>query len=543
MTPVRAQQGSEAWATHRASHFNASDASAMMGVSPYTTRSELLARYAGATEPEIDTATAKRFQRGHDIEAATRPLIEAELGEELSPMVAVSDEHPKLSASFDGITFVGDVVWECKTWNAKKAEDVEAGRVPECDYWQCVQQLLVSGAERLMYTLADEQQRLSCNLSPNPDDFAKLLAGWAQFETDLKTFQPVVDDDAAVHGTAALALPNLHVELTGRVTASNLAEYKAQALAAIGTIKTELATDQDFADAEAMVKLCDKAEKDLAEAKARALDQTADIATLFSTLDDVRETLRQTRLKLDRQVKQRKDEIRIELVSEAQKQYAEHVRTINNRLQRTHLQLPEPDFRGAIKGKRTLASLREALDTCLVQGKVNASAEGERLAANLVALHDCLESHPALFPDVERLAQDSSCGAVARQRIAEHEKQEAARIEAAAEQERARIRAEEQRKAEAEARRKVAEEADEARRQLAEEAAQQRSAESVSAHVSAPTPAPTVFPAASASGSARVSGQSAPTRRDIEQLIARSYHVSIAVAQRWLRDITEAVAA
>ena len=37
-------QGSPEWAAHRAKHFNASDAPAMLGCSPYMTRSELLHR-------------------------------------------------------------------------------------------------------------------------------------------------------------------------------------------------------------------------------------------------------------------------------------------------------------------------------------------------------------------------------------------------------------------------------------------------------------------------------------------------------------------
>ena len=37
-------QGTPEWHQHRATHFNASDAPAMMGVSPYMTRTELLTR-------------------------------------------------------------------------------------------------------------------------------------------------------------------------------------------------------------------------------------------------------------------------------------------------------------------------------------------------------------------------------------------------------------------------------------------------------------------------------------------------------------------
>lgn len=42
MKTLTLQQGSPEWAAHRAMALNASDAPAMMGVSPYKTRSELV---------------------------------------------------------------------------------------------------------------------------------------------------------------------------------------------------------------------------------------------------------------------------------------------------------------------------------------------------------------------------------------------------------------------------------------------------------------------------------------------------------------------
>ena len=62
---VNLVQGTPEWAAHRAKHLNASDAPAMLGVSPYKSRAQLLKEYATGIAMEIDEATQRRFDDGH----------------------------------------------------------------------------------------------------------------------------------------------------------------------------------------------------------------------------------------------------------------------------------------------------------------------------------------------------------------------------------------------------------------------------------------------------------------------------------------------
>lgn len=94
-------QGSAEWHEHRRTHFNASDAPAMMGVSAYKTRTQLLHEMATGITPEHDEATLRRFSNGHRFEALARPLAEAIIGDDLYPVVC---SEGNLSASFDGVT-------------------------------------------------------------------------------------------------------------------------------------------------------------------------------------------------------------------------------------------------------------------------------------------------------------------------------------------------------------------------------------------------------------------------------------------------------
>ena len=94
-------QGSPEWHAYRAQHFNASDAPAMMGCSPYKTRTQLLHELHTGLTPDVDAAQQRRFDDGHRYEALARPLAEEFIGQELYPVVGSEGRY---SASSDGLT-------------------------------------------------------------------------------------------------------------------------------------------------------------------------------------------------------------------------------------------------------------------------------------------------------------------------------------------------------------------------------------------------------------------------------------------------------
>jgi predicted phage-related endonuclease len=89
-------QGSPEWEAYRAAMRNASDAPAMMGVSPYKSRAELLRELHTGIVPTPDAGTQKRYDNGHRVEALARPLAEEFIGAELYP---VTGSEGILSAS------------------------------------------------------------------------------------------------------------------------------------------------------------------------------------------------------------------------------------------------------------------------------------------------------------------------------------------------------------------------------------------------------------------------------------------------------------
>lgn len=486
------QQGSEAWLAHRRTTRNASDAPAMMGSSPYVTRSELMRRVATGIEPEIDPATQKRFDDGHKVEPLLRALAEKILGEDLYPVTATSDDG-YLGASFDGVTLAEDVSLEAKQYNASKVECILRGEIPPVDLWQVVQQFAVCEmAQRCLYLVGDGTEDGTYHLDIQRSEVEGLIpqlrAGWAQFDADVAAYVPEEAKPApvaaVVEGFGALSL-----RIEGRVLASNLDAFRAGAEAFIARLPKpeDLQTDQDFADAESAVKACEEAETRIKAAKDAAQAQMADVDAAFRLADTVAQTIRAARLALDKVVKVEKEARRGQIVQAGVDAVQAHYTLLNQSLGEHGLQPPaslRSDMGAAIKGKRTIASLRDAIDSAVASEKIEASQTAERVRQNIAVLSEDAAGHETLFADRRQLVANKApddLRNLVRARIAEHQQREAERLEA----DRERIRQEE-----------AAKLARQNEIAAAAEAAHQPEAPPTAVVSTAPTPAPQIAPVA-----------------------------------------------
>ena len=236
-------QGTPQWDAFRLQHFGASEAAAMLGLSKKVTRPQLLqAKKTGIAREFSDWLQANVLDYGHEVEALARPLVEAKIGDELYP---VTCSRGKLSASCDGITLDDRIAFEHKQWNEGLAAMVATGIVPDEHMPQCQQIMLVTGAEKVIFTVSDgtPEKMVYTEVLPDQAWFDRLVRGWAQFEADLETFEPPTAVAPAPTGRAPESLPALLVQVTGAVTASNLAEFKEIALSAIRKLP-EASTDE-----------------------------------------------------------------------------------------------------------------------------------------------------------------------------------------------------------------------------------------------------------------------------------------------------------
>lgn len=457
-------QGTLPWQQFRLSKHGASEAAAMLGLSPYMKRSELLRmKHAGMPREFSEWVHSHVLDRGHAVEAMARPHIEKLINDDLYP---VTYSFGNLSASCDGLTLDGTIAMEHKQWSESLAARLHAGEMPEEHIPQCQQVMMVTGAARCLFVVSDgtPERMLWKWVDADESWFTRLTNGWSQFDKDLADYVPPADTEPAPVGKAPDTLPALRIEVTGAVTASNLAEFKQTALSAIRGVNRDLKTDADFADADKAVKWCSDVESRLKAAKEHALSQTADIDALFKTLDDIATEARTVRLDLDKLVTKRKTEVKEQAVLAARKALDAHVAKLNGELAPMGLHLITADFAGAIKGLRSIASMQDALDTTLANAKIEADAQAAAMRHNINVFKAAAAGYEFLFADlhviVHKAAEDFAL--LVDSRVAAHKAAEQKRKEA---EEAARQKAEAERlEREAEATRKAQEAVDTALR-------------------------------------------------------------------------------
>jgi predicted phage-related endonuclease len=414
-------QGSPEWLEFRLHHFGASEAAAMLGLSKTVKRTELLhMKHTGTAKEFSDWVQANILDYGHEVEALARPIIEMSLGEDLYPMVF---SRGKMSASCDGLTMLEDIAWENKQRNKALYESIANGVLPEEHMPQAQQVLMVSGARLLKFSCSDgtEEGTVTMDVLPNPAWQQRLIDGWAQFEKDLAEYVPAVTEAKPV-GRTPETMPALRIEVTGMVTASNLQAYRDHALAIFSGINRELTTDQHFADAEKTVKWCEEVESKLKAAKEHALSQTESIDALFKTIDDITAEARTVRLELDKLVTKRKAEVKDAIIVKARTAYDQHEKELIKETGGPWIVLRQPDFAGAAKGKRTVASIQDAVDTVLANAKIEADASAKRIRANLTCIKEDGAEYEFLFADklalIGKPLEDLQL--IVKTRIAEH---------------------------------------------------------------------------------------------------------------------------
>ncbi len=473
MKIVKLIQGTPEWHAHRAQHWNASDAPAAMGCSPYMTRTELLHWLHTGISPEVDPVTQRRFDDGHRFEALARPLAEEIIGEDLYPVTGVNGRY---SASFAGLTMLGDVAFEHKTLNegllaafndidtvAPEHRDEAAGRLLPLHYQvQMEHQAMVSGCERILFMASkwnDDKlvEERHCWYTPDAALRARIVAAWAQLEADLATYVPSAKPEP-VMAAPVETLPAVRVQVSGQLAVlSNLPEWGAALREFIARIPEVPATDEDFAFTDKACKALKQAEERLDAAEDNALAQMADVETMRRLVAELKALARTTRLHREKLVTARKAAIKAEIIEGGKQAFAKHLSELNSAMPGNYMPQIPADFAGAASGLKTIDSLRNAVDTELARAKIAANEVATRIMANVKTL---AASGLEFFDDAVLVlkAPDDLAAIIAQRQAAEKAKQEAqreriraeeaARLEREATQAKARAEAEAQRERE-----------------------------------------------------------------------------------------------
>jgi predicted phage-related endonuclease len=393
-------QGSPDWHALRARHDCASEAPVMMGASKKTTRTELVRMKATGDEKVFSAWVQEHLlDRGHEVEARARAMVEAEIGEDLYP-ATIGDDAEQFLASFDGITMSDEVGFECKLWNEELAAAVraKATELPGGHEWQLEQQLMVNPSlQRIVFACSDgtPEKTVKTIYQRVAGRKEALVRGWAQFHEDVENYVHVETAPKAV-AQAVRDLPAIVIDVKvhaddsptgGRIAiVSSLTAFGDALKAYLAQLPKKPENDQDFADLEDATKRLKMAEDKLKLAEAGALARFDSVDEMRGMVAMLVESARNNRLTIEKLVDAEKARIRSEILAKAKSDFAEHIAKLNTRLGRPLMPTMPCDFAAAMKGKKTVAGLKDGVNVAMASAKIAASDMADRIQVNLACL-------------------------------------------------------------------------------------------------------------------------------------------------------------
>lgn len=440
------QQGSPEWEQFRLTHYGASEAAVMLGISPKGTRSELLRlKYLGDSKQFSDWVRENILDKGHESEATARPITSDEIDDDLYPRVCSAQIMPawasfEMSASTDGLTLSKRVAWEHKFWNEALAESVRAGVLPDEYMPQCQQIMMVTGAQKVIFTVSDgtREKRVSMDVLPDAEWQERILAGWCQFDKDLAAYQ-LPEAEKVLAAEPVLALPAIAVQLQGQIDVRD--NFKPFETALRNFLENDLIrkpeTDQDFVNLDLQIKEMKSGREALKLAKNRIFSQMEAVDAAIRTADMLDSLLQQNCSMAEKLLASEKERRRAELIETARKAMTAHAEALQSEIQGVRLTMLMPDFAGAIKGLKSLTSMKEKLDAALANGKAAADMAAADIRKKLAWVNEHADEHRALLADLQQLVAKpmEDFQLVVQTRIQQHQQRQ--------EQERERIRQEE----------------------------------------------------------------------------------------------------
>lgn len=433
-------QGSDEWLTARMEYLCASEAPAMMGCSKYMSRNQLLDLKKGWMNNPDSSFKQKLFQKGHESEAAARDLLEVETCEDYPPIVGLrSVDGLELLASFDGLEDggPGNQSWEHKEWNQVLSANVRNGVLEDLHYWQLEHHCIVNGFDTVLFCCSDggSTNKVTMVYQSTEERRQKIIAGWKQFVIDLETHEIKAKQEAVV-AVKAEALPAVTFEVEGSMIVSNISlvlpEIKKRAEI---EMNRDLETDQDFADKDSLNKATKAAREKLKDVVANVKGEFVSFSEFADTAAQIDEVLQKMQAQGEKQVKQAKDKKKQDIKENGEAELDYYVGKQEKRILplnffkcASHIKLP--DFMAAMKGKRTIDSLKSVVDGAVAKAKIEIDQVMARIVPNQIYLKEHGTDYHFLFADVVQIInqETESFQAIVKSRIADHKEAEAVKV-------------------------------------------------------------------------------------------------------------------
>lgn len=177
----------EEFVASRKNYLGASDAPAVMGVSPWTTQYQLWEDKLGLAPPKEDNYHMKR---GRELEPVARDAYMMETGHVVEPKMVIHPEIKYMMANFDGISEDHKIAVEIKCPGEKDHLLAKEGMVPEKYMPQLQHQLAVIGVNQLHYFSYRDGDTALIEVGRDESYIKKLLVEERKFWKCVETLTP-----------------------------------------------------------------------------------------------------------------------------------------------------------------------------------------------------------------------------------------------------------------------------------------------------------------------------------------------------------------
>lgn len=396
------EPGSDPWLQHRRQTLNGSEAPIAMGVHGKRSRRELLEVTAGIAEP------AKLFQRilddGHKIEAALRPVVETLLGGPVEPAcvsAAAEGLTRRLSASLDGFVPELGMVWECKSLNKEIRGLAEEGDFPLHVKVQMEQGMMLTGARKGLFSAGElnddgglvEGSEIHIDYRSDPELRARIIESWRLFEQDVDRVL-VGDVEISVSPSSSVSVreapdtPEIVLDLVassggkgGPVSVRhNLGQVLSLVVEEAETFPDTFETDDDMACGRSLVSWCEDIENRCEDGHDRLLSGMSDVQDALDELGRIKDAAAKARIKLKKDLDASAARRKADIVRQACGAFEAYTDGYTDNLGGFALEMATKAisefaharvFEGALKGKRALKPMAEAVEHELVALKLN----------------------------------------------------------------------------------------------------------------------------------------------------------------------------
>lgn len=168
------------WLEWRLSHIGASESPAIMGVSPFTTKLQVMKRKLGMEKFKGNRAT----EHGKELEPVVLEMLSTKLGEKLEEKVLQSRRHEHLVAQIDGLSENYQVEIKCPFAESSFNTMVEG--IPYHYIVQMQHQMIVTGRESALFAFYYKGHLLTHSLKACPALQSQIVDLSLQFVASLQ---------------------------------------------------------------------------------------------------------------------------------------------------------------------------------------------------------------------------------------------------------------------------------------------------------------------------------------------------------------------